>query len=111
FKANLIALDLADAQLLHTAEQLLRRGLENLDHDPLAPIEGAEAFIAQVQALHQERLAAAGARGETDQGEARDPGMIALFLSEGMNILLDAEDLLHSWREHPAERQELTALL
>lgn len=111
FKANLIAMDLADAELLHTAEQLLRRGLENLDHEPLAPIEGAEAFIAQVHALHQARLAAAGARGETDQGEARDPGMIALFLSEGMNILLDAEDLLHSWREHPAERQELTALL
>src|SRR3546814_9147518 len=32
---------------------------------------------------------------------------IALFLSEGMDILLDAEDLLRSWREHPAERQEL----
>ena len=111
FKANLIDMDLADAELLHTAEQLLRRGLENLDHDPLAPIEGAEAFIAQVHALHQARLDAAGARGETDQGEARDPGMIALFLSEGMNILLDADDLLHSWREHPAERQELTALL
>ncbi len=111
FKANLIAMELADAQLLHSAEQLLRRGLENLDHDPLAPIEGAEAFIEQVHALHQARLAAAGARGETDQGEARDPGMIALFLSEGMNILLDAEDLLHSWREHPEERQELTALL
>ena len=28
-----------------------------------------------------------------------------------MDILLDAEDLLRSWREHPAERQELSALL
>ena len=28
-----------------------------------------------------------------------------------MDILLDAEDLLRSWREHPAERCELSALL
>ncbi|WP_217477246.1 Hpt domain-containing protein [Stutzerimonas stutzeri] len=111
FKANLISMDLAEAELIQAAEQLLRRGLENLEHDPLAPIEGAEAFIARVHALHQARLADAGERAGGEKGEPRDPGMIALFLSEGMNILLDAEDLLHSWREHPAERQELTALL
>ena len=111
FKANLIPMDLAEAELIQAAEQLLRRGLENLEHDPLAPIEGAEAFIARVHALHQARLADVSERTNSEQGEPRDPGMIALFLSEGMNILLDAEDLLHSWREHPAERQELTALL
>ncbi|MCQ4311409.1 Hpt domain-containing protein [Pseudomonas stutzeri] len=109
FKANLIPMNLAEAELLHAAEQLLRRGLENLEREALAPIEGADDFIAQVHALHQTRLA--GERGENEHGEPRDPGMIALFLSEGMNILLDAEDLLRSWREHPAERQELTALL
>ncbi len=111
FKANLIPLDLAEAELLHAAEQLLRSGLGNLDRDPLAPIEGADAFIAQVHALHQARLEEVGERGDNEQGEPRDPGVIALFLSEGMNILLDAEDLLQSWREHPAERQELSALL
>ena len=111
FKANLIPMDLAEAELLHGAEQLLRRGMENLDHQPLAPIEGADELIARVHALHDARLAHAGERSESELGEPRDPGMISLFLSEGMNILLDAEDLLHSWREHPAERQELTALL
>ncbi|SEH48934.1 chemosensory pili system protein ChpA (sensor histidine kinase/response regulator), partial [Stutzerimonas xanthomarina] len=111
FKANLIQMDMAEAELLHTAEQLLRRGLENLEHKPLAAIEGAEEFIARVHELHQARLADAGERGDREHGEPRDPGMIALFLSEGMNILLDAEALLQSWREHPAERQELTALL
>ncbi|MCQ4256856.1 Hpt domain-containing protein [Stutzerimonas stutzeri] len=111
FKANLIQMDLAEAELLHVAEQLLRKGLENLEREPLATIEGAEELIAQVHALHSARLADAGERGESELGEPRDPGMISLFLSEGMSILLDAEDLLHSWREHPAERQELSALL
>ena len=111
FKANLIQMDLAEAELLHTAEQLLRRGLDNLEREPLAAIEGADEFIARVHELHQARLADADERGNRELGEPRDPGMIALFLSEGMNILLDAEALLQSWREHPAERQELTALL
>ena len=111
FKANLIQMDLAEAELLHAAEQLLRRGLENLEREPLAAIEGADAFVSRVHALHQARLAGVGERGDNEKGEPRDPGMIALFLSEGMNILLDAEELLQSWREHPAERQELTALL
>ena len=111
FKTNLIQMDLAEAELLHEAELLLRQGLANLDHEPLAPIDGAPAFLAKVQALHQARLVEAGARQQNDAGETRDPNMIALFLSEGMDILLDAEDLLRSWREHPAERQELSALL
>ena len=111
FKTNLIAMDLEAAQLLHEAEHLLRLGVDNLANDPLAPIEGASEFIERVHALHQARLAEAKSRGENDQGEPRDPGMISLFLAEGTNILLDAEDLLHRWREHPAQRQELTALL
>jgi chemosensory pili system protein ChpA (sensor histidine kinase/response regulator) len=28
--------------------------------------------------------------------------MISIFLAEGMDILLDAEDLLRTWREHPS---------
>ncbi|BFN25858.1 chemotaxis protein CheA [Pseudomonas sp. SCT] len=111
FKTNLIQMDLAEAELLHEAELLLRKGLTNLDHEPLAPIEGAAEFLLKVHALHQARLVEAGARQHNDAGETRDPNMIALFLSEGMDILLDAEDLLRSWREHPAERQELSALL
>ncbi|MCW3147455.1 Hpt domain-containing protein [Stutzerimonas stutzeri] len=111
FKTNLVQMDLAEAELLHDAEQLLRQGLENLQERPLAPIVGAEEFLARVHALHQARLAEADARSENAKGEARDPSLIAAFLAEGMNILLDAEDLLHSWREHPAERQELSALL
>ncbi|WP_313085949.1 Hpt domain-containing protein [Pseudomonas sp.] len=111
FKANLILMEQAEAELLHEAERLLRRGLDNLDSQPLQPLEGAEAFIARVHAQHQARLAGRDEAGANEQGEPRDPGMIALFLSEGMDILLDAEDLLRRWREHPAERQELSALL
>lgn len=111
FKTNLIQVDLAAAELLSTAEGLFRAGLDNLESQPLAPIPGAEAFLARVQALHQERLASAEDERQAQSGETRDPQLIGIFLAEGMDILLDAEDLLRKWREHPSERQELSALL
>ncbi|MGH8355574.1 MAG: Hpt domain-containing protein, partial [Pseudomonas sp.] len=111
FKTNLIPMDLAEAELLHGAEQLFRRGLEQLESQPLAPIEGSAELLQRVQKLHHERLDAAESARKGEQGESRDPQLIAIFLAEGMDILLDAEDLLQRWREHPTERQELSALL
>ncbi|MCF7201006.1 Hpt domain-containing protein [Pseudomonas oligotrophica] len=111
YKNNLLQIDLAEAELLHEAEHLLRQGLAQLGERPLAPIPDAADFLGRVQELHQRRLAEAAVRTENDKGEARDPSVIARFLAEGMDILLDAEALLRSWREHPAERQELSALL
>ncbi|MEN0106708.1 MAG: Hpt domain-containing protein, partial [Pseudomonas sp.] len=112
FKTNLIPMDMAEAELLHTAEQLFRVGLDQLETSPLAPIDGAPEFLERVAKLHQERLDTAQAARQDLQGsDQRDPQLISIFLSEGMDILLDAEDLLRKWREHPSERQELSALL
>jgi len=111
FKANLIPMDMAEAELLSSAEKLFRQGLEQLESQPLAAIEGAPAFLARVQALHQERLTAAETSRQSDAGESRDPQLINIFLAEGMDILLDADELLRRWREQPSEQQELSALL
>ncbi|MBP8184287.1 MAG: Hpt domain-containing protein [Pseudomonas sp.] len=110
-KSHLISMDLAEAELLSSAEQLFRLGLEQLESQPLAEIAGAVDFIARVHALHHERLSAAENARQSDSGESRDPQLINIFLAEGMDILLDAEDLLRRWREHPSEQQELSALL
>ncbi|MGQ7959785.1 Hpt domain-containing protein [Pseudomonas sp. SP16.1] len=111
FKTNLIQVDLAAAELLSSAEKLFRVGLEQLESRPLAPIAGAPEFLARVQALHQERLASAEDERAAQNGSGRDPQLISIFLAEGMDILLDAEDLLRKWHQHPSERQELSALL
>ena len=111
FKTNLIPMDLAEAELLSAAEKLFRRGLEQLESRPLTPLPGAAEFLERVRKLHQERLEAAQGSRQGEQGETRDPQLISIFLAEGMDILLDAEDLLRRWRAHPSERQELSALL
>jgi len=113
FKTNLLQIDLREAELLHGAERLFRVGLDQLlQGRPLAPIEGSAELLARIAQLHQERLEAAEAkrRGESGEGSGSDPQLIGVFLAEGMDILLDAEDLLRRWREHPQERQELGAL-
>lgn len=113
FKTNLLQVDLREAELLHAAEGLFRVGLDQLvEGRPLAPIDGSQELLARIAQIHQERLEAAEAkrRGESGEGSGNDPHLIGMFLAEGMDILLDAEDLLRRWREHPQQRQELDAL-
>ncbi|MFL6536185.1 MAG: Hpt domain-containing protein, partial [Pseudomonas sp.] len=111
YKAHLIALDLDEVELLLEGEGLLRRGLRQLHSEPLAPIPGAADLIQHAQVLMTERLQAV--LGTPDQGARtkRDPQLINNFLAQGMDILLDAENLLQRWQQHPGEGQELSALL
>ena len=111
FKANLIQVDMAERDLLGKAQVLFTLGVEQLETDPLRPIDGTAELLEEIQQLHSERLDAAENARQSEQGEVRDPQLISIFLAEGMDILLDAEELLKRWRQHPSERQELSALL
>ncbi len=111
YKAHQLGFDLDEIYLLQTAEPLLRRGLEQLDSTPLAPITGAELLIEQIDQVVKARLHALLEAPDAGQRIKRAPQLIASFLAQGMDILLDAESLLLRWREHPEQRQELSALL
>lgn len=111
FKAHQLAFDLEEIYLLESAEPLLRRGLEQLSKAPLAPINGAATLIEEIHQVVDARLQALLQAPSQGGRIKRDPQLIASFLAQGMDILLDAESLLLRWQEHPGERQELTALL
>ncbi|MGZ9741267.1 Hpt domain-containing protein [Pseudomonas sp. GNP012] len=111
YKAHLIALDLDEVELLLEAEGLFRLGLRQLKRDPLAEIPGALHLIERAKALLAERLENLLSTPNTGLRIKRDPQLINNFLSQGMDILLDAESLLQRWQQHPGERQELSALL
>ncbi|PMY60194.1 MULTISPECIES: Hpt domain-containing protein [Pseudomonas] len=111
YRAHLMALDLDEVELLLEAEGLFRRSLQQLGSDPLAPIEGAADLIERVKALTAERLEALLNAPNTGLRIKRDAQLISSFLAQGMDILLDAENLLRRWQQHPGERQELSALL
>ncbi|MCI8208025.1 hybrid sensor histidine kinase/response regulator [Pseudomonas sp. S25] len=111
YRAHMIALGHAELELLRSAEPLFLQGLAQLSSTPLGPIPGAAQLIEAAQALLEERLAAAVNASNNGLRIKRNPQLIESFLAEGMDILLDAENLLQRWREHPGERQELSALL
>ncbi len=111
YKAHRLALDLDELEVLLEAEALFQRGLRQLDSDPLAPIDGAKDLINRAQTLLDQQLAMLLDAPNTGLRVKRDPQLIANFLAQGMDILLDADSLLHRWQQHPGERQELTALL
>ncbi|KAF1028621.1 MAG: Chemotaxis protein CheA [Pseudomonas sp.] len=110
YKAHRLALDLDEIELLLEAEALLQRGIRQLDSDPHASINGAAALIERTQHLLNRQLEAL-LEAPTGLRVKRDPQLISNFLAQGMDILLDAENLLRRWQQHPGERQELTALL
>jgi chemosensory pili system protein ChpA (sensor histidine kinase/response regulator) len=111
FKAHQLPLDLDEVELLLEAEGLFRVGLRQLKHDPLAPIVGAQSLIKRSETLLAERLESILDAPHTGLRIKRDPQLINNFLAQGMDILLDAENLLQRWQQHPGERQELSALL
>ncbi|MGA5586132.1 Hpt domain-containing protein [Pseudomonas siliginis] len=111
FKAHQLPLDLDEVELLLEAEGLFRVGLRQLKYDPLAPIVGAQSLIKRTEALLAERLQASSDGADSGLRLKRDPQLINNFLAQGMDILLDAENLLQRWQQHPGERQELSALL
>ncbi|MGE8407133.1 MAG: Hpt domain-containing protein [Pseudomonas sp.] len=111
FKAHQLGFDLDEIYLLQMAEPLLRRGLDQLGSTPLAPINGADILIEQVDQVVSARLQAMLDAPSQGLRIKRDPQLIASFLDQGMDILLDAESLLQRWQEHPGERHELNSLL
>ena len=107
FHNNQISVDKTAAKLLGQAAQLLQLGLRQLDDQPHAPIPGTDAFLQAVRQLHQERLA------QPPQGEPRDSRAAQPFgnlLNEHVDLLLDAEQLLHRWRQTPDDTAPLNAL-
>lgn len=111
YKAHRLPLDLDEIELLLEAEALFQRGVRQLDSDPHAPITGAAGLIERTQNLLNSQLEALLNAPNTGLRIKRDPQLIANFLAQGMDILLDAESLLRRWQQHPGERQELSALL
>ncbi|WP_031595013.1 Hpt domain-containing protein [Pseudomonas savastanoi] len=111
YKANLIDIGAPELALLRSAEPLLHSGLKQLDTTPLAAIAGAAQLIEAALALLNERLTVVLRESDSGLRIKRNPTLLAGFLAEGMDIVLDAENLLRRWRQHPGERQELSALL
>ncbi|WP_194789847.1 Hpt domain-containing protein [Pseudomonas sp. UFMG81] len=112
YKGHELALQVAEIELLEAARALFHLGLAQLGSSPLAPIPGAGELIERVGQTVDARLALRQADDpHQPRRSRRDPQLIASFLGQGMDTLLDAEAQLAHWQAHPARRDSLESLL
>ena len=89
------------ADLVRQACELIDDNLGSLDQ---AHLPGAEPLIL---ALQQQRDALSGSDSSAPN---TDPHILSVFLSEGMDLIVDAEQLLAQWAQHPQQTEELVSL-
>ena len=109
FKTNLIPADAALVALLGDAVALLQGWLETDDAD--LPIAGSEAFLQRLGHLHAEAMERRDSSRAQPEGGS-DTDLMSIFLTEGIDLLLDASDELGSGQavDHVALAQALRAL-
>lgn len=88
--------------LLAQSHDLILTSLDQLDPTPPAHLPGADALI---QSLNQQRDQLQGS-----DSPGPDPHILSVFLSEGMDLIVDAEQLLSQWAQHPEHTGELVRL-
>ncbi|RMF17644.1 MAG: response regulator, partial [Gammaproteobacteria bacterium] len=100
--------DISMAEILAEAVELVEAGLGQLNTTPQAPLAGSEALLEAIADAHAR--VTENETGADNEGEQTDPQLVAIFLTEGLDILLDAEAILADWSAHPAIDEKLNRL-
>lgn len=111
YTAHHLTVEPADTVLLEAALVLLRGLLAALPNVEPAADEAVATLVQRLRERCTERLAQWAQTPAADAAARRAPQPVGDFLAQGMDILLDAENLLREWRQHPQERRELDGLL
>ncbi|WP_020407052.1 Hpt domain-containing protein [Hahella ganghwensis] len=100
-RAHNVKVDHRIAEMLADTARFVREGLDQVDTTPLRELEGTQEFLEKLQELSAEYLADDNRYGNLQSVDKPDPHLINLFLTEGVDILLDAERILNEWRKDP----------
>jgi chemosensory pili system protein ChpA (sensor histidine kinase/response regulator) len=95
--------------LLHQCCEFLKAGLDQLHSTPQQPLDGTEAYLEQLAALSARTL---GRRDHDDPqaAGAQDRQLVSLFLSDGLDVLLDADRIVAEWAQNPARTDDMDRL-
>ena len=103
--------------LLKQSVSLLNQGLLQLHSQPLAELPGSREFLEQLAQLARATLMGASSDGAQPSSANGSSALLELFLSDDINIVLNASSILDSWIASPANghaleqlRHELTLL-
>ncbi|MBU2953066.1 Hpt domain-containing protein [Marinobacter sp. F3R08] len=96
--------------LIESACDFLAQGLAQIRENPQASLPGTEAFLEKLGQLTDETFRMHSEEASSQPSQQAPSQLVQLFLSEGLDIVLDAERILDHWRNNPGEMEELNPL-
>jgi chemosensory pili system protein ChpA (sensor histidine kinase/response regulator) len=96
--------------LLEHGVSLLNQGLLQLHSQPLAELPGSREFLEQLAQLASATLMGASSDGTQPSSANSRSALLELFLSDDINIVLNASSILDSWIANPDSGQALEQL-
>ncbi|WP_298451957.1 Hpt domain-containing protein [uncultured Marinobacter sp.] len=100
--------------LIEAACDFLTQGLAQIRNEPQASLPSTEAFLEKLERISNDRLRTYSEEISHDGTQPAPSQLVQLFLSEGLDVVLDADLILAQWAETPEDRgplQRLTAEL
>ncbi len=76
-----------------------------------ATIEKSSQFLARVAELRDLSVGPLIRQQEESQETSVDPELLSIFMAEEMNLLLDADVIIHNWQETPSNPEKMDALI
>ena len=100
-------------QLLRDAVSYTQIALHQIETGELVDIPRLHQFIARVNELREIHIVPLVRLQELDESGKRpvDPELLAIFMAEEMNLLLDADKILAQWAADPADTVQLIPVM
>ncbi|MDY6815936.1 MAG: Hpt domain-containing protein [Pseudomonadota bacterium] len=103
----------ADREVIALIEQactFLTRGLAQIRQNPQAPLAGTDEFLERLESISRSTLRATAEDDTREPTRQPESQLVRLFLNEGLDIVLDAEQILDQWAADPTETGTLSQL-
>lgn len=95
-------------ELLAEGVKLIQVGMEQLGTDPVAPLSNEAAFLSRIEEIENLLLSPVSA-DDTDE-TLPDPQLLSQFLTQGMDVLIDADTIVESWSQNLADTTAIEQL-
>jgi chemosensory pili system protein ChpA (sensor histidine kinase/response regulator) len=102
------------AEIVHLfirGKDLIDDGQEQLNNNQMTPIAGSQDLAADIQRISNQLVAQFHQSLGTSANKNIDPQVLSIFISEGMDILTDAENLLERWENETSNHQILDTVV
>lgn len=100
-------------QLLRDAVSYTQIALDQIETGESVEIPRLQQFVARVNELREIHIAPLVSQQELDESGKRplDPELLAIFMAEEMNLLLDADKIIAQWAADPADAVQLIPVM